>query len=114
MAKKNGTGPALETKVRLYRAKGKGKADLLGFADLVIGGAFVIKSIRIMQINPEKAAGVLSDPFVSFPSRRVERQGEETRYIDVAHPITSEAYHEAVGLIMAQYREVFSAEGKPA
>ena len=114
MAKKNGKGPELETKVRLFSAKGKGKADLLGFADLVIGGAFVIKGIRILQVNPEKAAGVVSDPFVSFPSRRVDRKGEDTRYIDVAHPITSEAYHEAVDLIMSQYREVSSVEGAAA
>jgi DNA-binding cell septation regulator SpoVG len=96
--------PQLNAKIRMYPAQGKGKADLLGFADLTIGGAFVIKSIRIMQINPERAGGEISDPFISFPSRRVAAEGED-RYFNVAHPITSDAYRAAVDLILAKYQE---------
>ncbi|MFH2202487.1 MAG: septation protein SpoVG family protein [Elusimicrobiota bacterium] len=104
MGKRNEETPELETRVRVFRAEGKGKADLLGYADLVIGGSFVIKSIRILQVNPEKAGGEISAPFISFPSRRVERS-EETRYLDVAHPITSEAYHAAAELILNEYNQ---------
>ncbi|MBU1213485.1 MAG: SpoVG family protein [Alphaproteobacteria bacterium] len=105
MSNKNGETPELATKVRVYHAEGKGKADLLGFADLVIGGAFVIKSIRILRVNPEKAGGEVCAPFISFPSRRSGRSEEEMRYVDVAHPITSEAYHAAAKLILDHYRQ---------
>ncbi len=111
MGKKNGSGvtPELETKVRIYPVEGKGKADLLGFAELVIGGAFVIKSIRILRINPKKAGGEVSEPFISFPSRKSGKGADEGRYFDVAHPITSEAYHAAADLILEQYRQAASA-----
>jgi DNA-binding cell septation regulator SpoVG len=101
--------PQLKTRIRVYPAAGKGKADLLGFADLTIGGAFVIKSIRIMQLNPERAGGEVGDPFIAFPSRKVASEGED-RYFDVAHPITSEAYRAAADLILAKYQESASRD----
>lgn len=82
--------PRLEAKVRLYSGSNNGKADLLGFAELVIAGAFVIKDIRILQSKDKGKGGV----FVSFPSKKGTGD-RESEYFDIAHPITIEAYDKA-------------------
>lgn len=100
MKKEN--APQLDAKIKVFRGQ-RGKTDLLGFADLIIAGAFVIRGIRILRLNPERAGGEVSEPFISFPSRKAEQDGQ-TRYFDVAHPITAEAYQAAVRLIMSRYQ----------
>ncbi|MBI5244795.1 MAG: septation protein SpoVG family protein [Elusimicrobia bacterium] len=93
--------PGLATRIRLYRGPaGKGGAQLLGFAELVIAGAFVIKDIRILKVLSKEKDGSV---FVSFPSRL--QPGGEKRYYDVAHPITAEAYQEAKDAILSAYEE---------
>ena len=90
--------PSLDARVRLFHSGG-GKSELLAFADLMISGAFVIKGIRVVAV---KAGEKLSEPFISFPSRK--GSGGE-RYFDVAHPITTQAHQEAKEIILRRYRE---------
>jgi len=99
--------PELQPKVRLYH-EAKGNRELLGFAELVIGGSFVIKDITIVRAKQNgNGAG---QPFVSFPSKkRSDANGD--RWFDVAYPITAEAYRLASEAILNAYQE---AAGKPS
>jgi DNA-binding cell septation regulator SpoVG len=99
MPVKTEEGLTLEAKIRLYHET-QGKAELLGFADLVIGEAFVIKGIRIVAVK--NAEGERGEPFVSFPSRKGAGQD---KYFDIAHPITPEAHQRSKEVILAAYRE---------
>lgn len=103
------TLPALKTSVRLYKGENSGTHELLAFADLTIGGAFVIKGIKIMmgKSTEDKPAGV----FIGFPSRKGKAEGQ---YVDVAHPITSEAYHAARECVLAAYQKAAAGEGVAA
>ena len=93
--------PGLDTKVRVLREPmAFGSAQLLGFAELVIGGAFVIRDIRILKVAKEGTESV----FVSFPSRRWNG-GEEKKFYDVAFPITAESYKQATGVILKAFEE---------
>ena len=66
MSEQNG-GLDLEPRVKVCREPlAYGSALLLGFAELVIGGAFVIRDIRILKVSKEGQDSV----FVAFPSRR--------------------------------------------
>ena len=93
--------PKLEAKVRLYH-DAEGDRELLGFADLVIAGAFVIKSIRIMMGKPreERPGG----PFISFPSRKGSGSAHD-KYFEVAHPITAEARAAVKEVVLKAYEE---------
>ncbi len=98
--------PDLEPRVKVCRQPlAYGSAQLLGFAELVIGGAFVIRDIRILKVAKEGEEST----FVAFPSRRWNNRGgedgEEKKYYDVAFPITSQSYREATGLIMKAFEE---------
>ena len=98
--------PGLGTKVRVLREPmAFGSAQLLGFAELVIGGSFVIRDIRILKVSKEGNESV----FVAFPSRRWNGSGngggEEKKYYDVAFPITADAYHEATGAILKAFED---------
>ena len=92
--------PKLHATVRVFHDI-KGRAEILGFADLVIGDAFVIKDIRIILAKTEKGP---SEPFVSFPSKKGSGTAQE-KYFDIAHPITTEAYQTAKDLILRAYDE---------
>ena len=98
--------PDLEPRVKVCRKPlAYGSAQLLGFAELVIGGAFVIRDIRILRVAKEGEESV----FVAFPSRRWNGggngDGEEKKYYDVAFPITSQSYREATGAILKAFQE---------
>ncbi|HAM36612.1 MAG TPA: hypothetical protein DEB40_01180 [Elusimicrobia bacterium] len=92
----------LETKVRVLREPmAFGSAHLLGFAELVIGGAFVIRDIRILKVGKDGGEAV----FVAFPSRRWNGKGEEKKFYDVAFPITAESYRLATASILKAFEE---------
>jgi DNA-binding cell septation regulator SpoVG len=96
--------PGLEPRVKVCRQPlAYGSAQLLGFAELVIGGSFVIRDIRILKVAKEGTESV----FVAFPSRRWNGSGdgEERKYYDVAFPITSQSYREATGAILKAFEE---------
>jgi len=90
--------PDLEPRVKAFRTPmAYGSAQLLGFAELVIGGAFVIRDIRILKVAKEGGESV----FVAFPSRK--RNGEEKAYYDVAFPITADSYRQATTAILKAF-----------
>lgn len=90
--------PKLRATVRLYSGEGDGK--LLAFADLTIADAFVIKGIKVMmaQATAEKPAR----PFIGFPARKGKGEND---YVDIAHPITSEAYHAVRDTVLRAYEK---------
>ena len=93
--------PDLQSRIKLCRIA-RGQRELLGFADLTIGGAFVIKDICIVRVLREgEEAG---EPFVAFPSKKGTGAGEG-KYFDVAHPITAEARQKAMEVILSAYYE---------
>lgn len=94
-----GALPRLETKVRLY-SDVRGNSELLAFAELTIARAFVIKDIRIVRTRGNGAPG---EPFVSFPSKRKTGRDGGEEYVDVAHPITTQAYRIAKETILKAY-----------
>ncbi len=98
--------PELDAAVRLFDDP---EGKLLGFADLVIGKSFVIKGIRILM-GPEKEDRP-AGPFLSFPARR--RSSGEKPWMDVAHPITTEAYQAARQLVLGEFERV-RAGGAPS
>ena len=89
--------PSLDARVRLYQSQES--PHLLGFADLVIDGAFIIKGIAIRTAKDDP-----SHQTVMFPSRKGTGQRAD-QYFDVAHPITPEAHQKAKELILEKYRE---------
>ncbi|MBI4386006.1 MAG: septation protein SpoVG family protein [Elusimicrobia bacterium] len=103
--KANGV-PKLEAKVRPYQdTTGRG-TQLLGFAELVIGGAFVIKNIRILMGKSDGSED--GRPFVAFPSRK-GNGSSEGKYFDIAHPITHEARQTAIQMILRAYDQASEA-----
>jgi stage V sporulation protein G len=92
--------PGLAARVRLCRSpQAVGKAQLLGFAELAIAGAFVIHGVRILKMEKEGEIAV----FISFPSRK--GSGEAGKYYDVAHPITAEARRRASDAILEAFEK---------
>ena len=94
----------LEARVKLCQQPlTYGSAQLIAFAELVIGGAFVIRDIRILKVAKEGEESV----FVAFPSRRWNEGGlgDEKKYYDVAFPITAQAYKDASGAILKAFEE---------
>lgn len=92
--------PKLEVRVRLYDDSPGRPTVLLGFAELTIADAFVIKGIRILA----KSEGSAKDraPFVVWPAER-GRGRDMDRWYDVAHAINTEARIAAVTSIMEAY-----------
>lgn len=97
--------PRLKTTVRLF--SNEANPDLLGFADVTIAEAFVIKGIRILmgKASADRPAG----PFISFPARKGTGK-LEGQYVDIAHPITSQAYHAVRDCVLAAYAKAASQE----
>lgn len=94
----------LDARVRLFKGEPpaeEGRRELLGFADLVIDGAFVINGIRILmgRATADKPAG----PFIAFPSRKGSGPAQG-KYFEVAHPITAEARSAAKEAVLCAYR----------
>ena len=104
----------LEPRVKLCQQPlAYGSAQLIAFAELVIGGAFVIRDIRILRVAKDGEESV----FVAFPSRRWNGNGDgdEKKYYDVAFPITSQAYQEATGTLLKEYNRLAASESaKPS
>lgn len=94
--------PSLESKVRLFHDSSRPDSNLLGFADVTIGGAFVIKGVRILLGQPKDDKP--SAPFISFPAKRGTGETQD-KWFDVAHPITTEAYHAVRECVLRAYAE---------
>ena len=101
------TVPKLETTVKLYRDPG-GPNDLLGFAEIVIAGAFVIKGVRIIMGKPkdDKPGG----PFLSFPAKKGNGAAAD-KWFEIAHPITSEARKAVQDCVLRAYAKAAGSLG---
>jgi stage V sporulation protein G len=95
-----GETPKLEVRVRLHHDD-SGKVELLGFADLTICGAFVIKGVRILKSKGQEGPASF---FVGFPSRKAAG-AEGDRYLEVAHPVTAEARAAVKDAVLKAYAE---------
>lgn len=102
--------PKLETTVKLYR-DAAGASDLLGFAEIVIAGAFVIKGVRILMGKPkdDKPAG----PFLSFPAKKGNGAAAD-KWFEVAHPITAEARKAVQECVLRAYAKAAAAKAATA
>lgn len=98
------TLPTLEARVRPHRDASCRPTQLLAFAELTIGGAFVIKGIRVMRYRNEPD----EDPFLVFPAERGRGESSD-RWYDLAHPCTVEARQAATKLILETYKTATEA-----
>ena len=101
----------LEARVKLCsQPLAYGSAQLMAFAELVIGGAFVIRDIRILRVAKDGEQSV----FVAFPNRRYGDE-DDKKYYDVAFPITAQAYQEATGSLLREYERLAALQqSKPS
>jgi stage V sporulation protein G len=93
------TTPDLKATVRLHHLV-QGKRELLGFAELIIAGSFVIKDIAIVRATQEEHGS--AQPFVSFPAKKGKGELAE-RYFNVAHPITADARKTAQNVVLEAF-----------
>lgn len=93
--------PILEARVRPHNDLSGRTTKLLAFAELTIGGAFVIKGIRVLQHTDGDDAEDRA-PFVVFPAERGKKENAN-RWYDVAHPCTVEARAAAEKAILEAY-----------
>ena len=70
------------------------KDNLLAFANVTLGGCFVISDIRVM--NSEKG------PFMAMPSKR----GADGKYHDTCFPITAQMRKDLTSAVMGEYERV--------
>ena len=100
--------PPLQTTVKLYRDAG-GPSELLGFAEIVIAGSFVIKGIRIIMGKPkeDKPGG----PFISFPAQK-GRGAAADKWFEVAHPVTAEARKAVQECVLSAYAKAAASTGR--
>lgn len=89
----------LQAHVRLYHDGSERRTELLAFAELVIGGAFVIKDIRVLRTRGEGG-----EPFIGFPSRKGTGASAD-KFFEVAHPVTAEARQAAKEAVLRAWRE---------
>lgn len=102
--------PSLDARIRQFDDRSGKPTRLLALVDLVIGGAFVIKGIRILIVESASPAEPFN-PFVVFPAEKGKGVSRD-RWYDIAHPITPEAREAAVKHILARYTELVGL--KPA
>lgn len=95
--------PSLEARVRLHEDKTGREVKHVAFAELTIGGSFVIKGIRIMR-GPRDP-----QPFIVFPAERIKASGSDNWY-DVAHPATKEARTAATKVILEAFAKLQTSQ----
>lgn len=95
------TLPELSAHVRRFDDTTGKRMRLLAFAELTIGGAFTIKSIRVLA----RREGTEEErrPYVVFPAERRLMPGARDKWYDVAHPCSPEARAAALSVILAEY-----------
>lgn len=70
--------------------------NLKAFATATIEDAYAIHGIRVVQ--PEG-----KDVFVAMPSRKTTNDEGQEVYVDIFHPVTSEARQELVDAVLTAY-----------
>lgn len=100
METKTAALPRLEAKAKPYSSAAHD--GLLGFAELVIGGSFVIKDIAIRRAKTGDNAG---RAFLSFPARKAPGEEYKQRYFGIAHAVTPQAHKAATEAVLEAYRK---------
>ena len=90
------------TDVRVYPLS-KPAGTLLANASITIAGAFAIK---VKIVSTKKGT------MISMPSQKYEKDGE-TKYSDLAFPITKEAREEMMSKVLAEYDKQAKGENEP-
>lgn len=103
-SEKSGAAQALTLSATVKRySQVSGRRELLGFADLVIGGAFVIKGLQIVRVK-EEGSETYGEAFVSFPSKKGTGENAD-KFYETSHPISAEARKEATAVVLKAYEE---------
>lgn len=79
-------------------------SNLLGYADVTLGGSFAIRGIKIMNGS--------NGPFVSMPNYKSNRTDEDGKavYKDICHAATGDFRQELVSNILSAYSGKHSPE----
>lgn len=91
--------PTLEARVRPHNDERGHSPKCLAFVELTIGGAFVIKGIKILQQTGDDGD---PEPFVVFPAEKGKGIAS-ARWYDLAFPCTIEARVSAIKTILDAY-----------
>ena len=94
--------PSLDVKVRVFHGTKQNEQNLLGFADVTIGGHFVIRGVRVLMGAPKDDKP--GAPFISFPAKKGTGETRD-KWFDIAHPVTSEAYLACREAVLRAYAE---------
>ena len=90
-----------EVSVHVCRTREPG-SPLLGFARIVLNGAFVVNGIRILQAKNESV-------FIAFPREQSKREGGKPH--NICYPILREFHDEVIIRILTEYQ---TKMGEPA
>lgn len=89
------------TEISVHTCKAPDREDhLLGFARIVLNGAFVVNGIRIIR-------GKIGGPFISFPRERDKK--EEGRVFNICHPINQAANQMISDRVLDEYNRLTKA-----
>ena len=81
--------------IKITRIKDE-SSNLLGYADVSLGGAFAIKGIKIMNGS--------NGPFVSMPNYKALKDGQE-EFHDICFPTTAEFREEFNNAVMDAFNK---------
>lgn len=86
------------TDVRMHLHRRDSESRLKAYADITIDGEFVVHDIKVIQGD--------SGLFMAMPSRKMA----DDRFIDIAHPINSEARTKLQDIIMEAYEKAVAED----
>ena len=90
--------PAISARIDRLSGSGKTRA----YASVVIGGAFAIHGIRV--VDSDQGA------FIAMPQDTFKTKNGEVKYQDRFHPITAEARSALVNAVMDAYEQKLEQE----
>ena len=90
--------PTISARIDKLSDSGKTRA----FASVVIGGAFAIHGIRV--VDSDQGA------FVAMPQESFKTKNGEVKYQDRFHPVTAEARSELVAAVLEAYEQKLEQE----
>ena len=96
----NNKKPIPKITARIDQINDNEESSLAAFASVNIGGAVAIHGLRIFESEKGR--------FVSMPTRSYTDRNGETKYADIAHPITAEAREAISEAVLAAYDQELS------
>ena len=82
------------TDIKIRRISNAG--NLKATATITIDNAFAVHDIKVIEAN--------GNTFIAMPSRRIG-EGDQSRYVDIAHPINKETRESLQAMILEQYEQ---------